>query len=453
MPCADAPPTNRDRARVESQGKEGSGRRRRSSPDSRAFAEDVPEGSPPAAQPKIWRERLNSATSQVGFALNPADQAEGSAARVRTPRHELLLYSDPEPLFEALERAIAAASRRVWLETYIYRDDVLGTRFAEYLVAAARRGLDVRLLYDPQGSRGARSAFFEHLRRAGVAVRAYRPWRLARRRWTYWPRDHGRIIIVDERAHTGGINWGKEWASSAKGGDDWHDVSLGVQGPAVDDFAAAFSLRWEEASSQTRVADHAGRDDADVQLIADSPASTSMILQRFCAAVQQARRRVWLENSYCVPPRVLLSDLSSAVQRGVDVRILVPGSSDLPSVQAVTRGEFPAWKQSGFDVYEYQPRIMHSKFALVDDAWATVGTFNAMSPGVWWANETNVIVRDGAFVAELARIFEADVMHSRRVDETTMVGASWPAQLRDRALAAAYRATERLSIEARNLLP
>jgi cardiolipin synthase len=137
----------------------------------------------------------------------------------------------------------------------------------------------------------------------------------------------------------------------------------------------------------------------------------------------------------------------------VDVRILVPGSSDLPSIQAVTRGEFRAWKQSGFDVYEYQPRIMHSKFALVDAGWATVGTFNAMSPGVWWANETNVIVRDPAFVAALARIFEIDITHSRRVDETSMAGASWPAQLRDRALAAAYRATERLVLEVRAALP
>jgi cardiolipin synthase A/B len=386
-------------------------------------------------------------------ASKPVDEAEGGGVRVRTAAHELILYSDPEPFFESLERAIAAASRRVWLETYIYRDDALGASFAECLVAAARRGLDVRLLYDPQGSRGARSAFFARLRATGVAVRAYRPWRLARRRWTYWPRDHGRIVVVDDRAHTGGINWGKEWSSRAKGGEDWHDVSLGVQGPAVDDFAAAFSLRWEEASSQSRVADHVGRDDADVQLIADSPASTSIILHHFCAAVQQAQHRVWLENSYCIPPRVLLSELSAAVRRGVDVRIVVPGQSDLEAIQAVTRGEFRAWKQSGLDVYEYQPRIMHSKFALVDDAWATVGTFNAMSPGVWWANETNVIVRDLALVAELAQVFQTDVAHSRRVDATTMAAAPWPGRLRDRTWAAAYRATERLVLGVRALWP
>jgi cardiolipin synthase len=380
---------------------------------------------------------------------DPAEKDRGGATRIRTARHELTLYSDPDPLFESLERSIAEASRRVWLETYIYRDDALGAPFGECLATAARRGLDVRLLYDPQGSRGANPGFFARLSVAGVAVRPYRPWRLARRRWTYWPRDHGRIVIVDDHAHTGGVNWGKEWLSRAKGGDDWHDVSLRVQGPAVDDFAVAFSLRWEEASSGVRVADHVGCDGADVQLIADSPASTSIILWHFCAAIRRARRRVWLENSYCVPPRVLLSELSSAVQRGVDVRIVVPRESDLPAVAAVTRGEFRAWRERGFGVYEYQPRIMHSKFALVDDAWATVGTFNAMSPGIWWANETNVIVRDPAFVAEVARVFELDVAQSRPVDAATMAALPWPARLRDRMLAAAYRATERLVIGAR----
>lgn len=372
----------------------------------------------------------------------------GAPVDVRTARHELILYPDPGPLFEAFERLIAVAARRVWLETYIYRDDALGRPFAELLVGAAQRGLDVRLLYDPQGSRGVRRSFYEGLASRGVSVRAYRPWRLAAKRWTYWPRDHGRILIVDDAAHTGGINWGMEWLPRARGGQEWHDVSLGVRGPVVSDFASVFSSRWAEASERDGIADHAGEDEADVQFVADSPAHSSVILHCLCAAIRRARRRVWLENSYCMPPKVLLSVLREAAQRGVDVQILVPGLSDLPLIQAATRGEYLAWIRSGLRTCEYQPRVMHSKFAVVDEDWATVGTFNAISPGVWWANETNVIVRDREFIAQLARVFEHDSTQSEPVTRAWLARRPCLRRLWERFVAISYRSLESLVVGA-----
>lgn len=368
----------------------------------------------------------------------------GEPVIVRTRQHELTLYPDPGPLFEAFERLIVTASRRVWLETYIYRDDQLGRPFADLLASAAQRGLDVRLLYDPQGSRETRRSFFPGLAARGVLVRAYRPWRLASKRWTYWPRDHGRILIIDDVAHTGGINWGMEWLPRAQGGEEWHDVSLGVSGPAVRDFAFVFSSRWAEASERNDIADYAGSDDADVQFVADSPAHGNIILQRLCAAVDRARWRVWLENSYCVPPKVLLSALSSAAQRGVDVHVLVPGQSDLPIIQAATRGEYLTWVRGGLRVCEYQSRVMHSKFAVIDDDWATVGTFNAMSPGVWWANETNVIVREPAFIRQLARVFERDSAQSVPVTPEWLARRPRSVRLWERVVASAYRLLEAL---------
>jgi cardiolipin synthase A/B len=366
---------------------------------------------------------------------------------VRTANHELILYPDPGPFFASLEQSIGKASERVWLETYIYRDDALGAPFAEHLVAAARRGLDVRLLYDPQGSRGARPQFFEQLAAAGVSVRAYRPWQPKRRRWSYWPRDHSRIVVVDRTAHTGGVNWGVEWLPRAQGGGDWHDVSVAVRGPCVADFATVFQRRWAEATNTDGIVDFAGADSADVQLIADSPAERNIMLTHLCQAIDGAVRRVWVQNSYCVPPKLLLSALSQAARRGVDVKVIVPGQSDLPSIQAVARGEYLEWLRAGLRVNEYLPRVMHSKFALIDDVWATIGTFNAMSPGVWWANETNVIVRDRQFVAELAQIFETDL------GQSAVVGPSWVARrplrarLWDKLVARTYRAVEWLIVQ------
>jgi cardiolipin synthase A/B len=379
--------------------------------------------------------------------------ADGMPVSVRTAQHELTLYPEPGPMFAAFERLISVATQRVWLETYIYRDDILGAPFAELLVAAARRGLDVRLLHDPQGSRDARSGFFENLAARGVSVRAYRPWRLVSKRWTYWPRDHGRMLVIDDRAHTGGINWGREWLPRSQGGEEWHDVSVGVRGPAVNDFATLFLRRWAESSARDSVADYLGSDQADVQLVADSPAARCVLLEHFCAAIRRARGRVWMENSYCVPPQALLVALSDAAQRGVDVQLIIPGHSDLTSIQTVMRGEYVRWLRSGLGVLEYRPRVMHSKFALIDEIWATVGTFNAMSPGVWLVNETNVIVRDTNFVTELARVFTSDLAQSRRVTSASCASRPLGTRLWESCVARAYRAVEWLLLGLRRRPP
>ena len=151
-----------------------------------------------------------------------------------------------------------------------------------------------------------------------------------------------------------------------------------------------------------------------------------------------------MENSYCVPPKALLVALSEAARRGVDVQLITPGQSDLPIVQAATRGEYRRWLRSGLCVFEYQPRVMHSKFALIDESWATVGTFNAMSPGVWWANETNVIVRDASFVSELARVFTVDLAQSQRVTPATCAARPLGTRIWEGCVARAYRAVELL---------
>jgi cardiolipin synthase len=380
--------------------------------------------------------------SHAGHAVS-ASPAAVHPIRVRTSHHELILYADSAPFFEALEELVRSARDRVWIETYIYRDDELGRPFGDLLLSAVARGLDVRLLYDPQGSRGASRGFFDVLRAGGVSVRAYRPWRLGPRRWKYFPRDHGRIIIVDDTAHTGGINFGVEWLSRARGGGDWHDVAAGVRGPRVSAFEAVFARRWAEADAFDDVVDYASGDDhSDVEFIADTPNHEPIILGKLCSRIQQATTRVWIEIAYCVPPRVLLEALEAAAKRGVDVQLLMPALTDLPSIQTVTRGEYPDLLRRGLRIFEYQPKVMHSKFVLVDDDWGTVGSFNAISPGVWWANETNIVVHDGPFIAELARVFENDVAQSQPITGTWTARRAWPSRAWELCLARAYRAAE-----------
>jgi cardiolipin synthase A/B len=336
--------------------------------------------------------------------------------QIATTRHRLTLYGETEPFWADVELALESARHCVWLSTFIFHSDALGRQFGDQMVRAAARGLDVRLLYDSRGSSEADPQFFEQLAARGVRVKCYRPWRLARF-WRYFPRDHGRLLVIDEVAFTGGVNWREDWWPAARGGGDWHDVSASVQGPCVADFRVAFERRWHEADTLEKVADHVTPGlDPDVALIADSPSSLPVIFHRLCERVGRAERRIWIENSYCVPPQPLLDALRAAAARGVDVKLLQPAQTDLPIVQTITRGDYRAWIEGGLRVYEYEPRVLHAKFAVIDDDWSTVGSFNAISPGLWWANETNLVVLDSAFAHALAQVFELDLAQSATID-------------------------------------
>jgi cardiolipin synthase len=361
-------------------------------------------------------------------------------------QQRLRIFAETAAFWSEVEAGIEGATRVVWLSTFIYEDDRLGRDFGERLVRAAARGVDVRLLYDSRGSSDAEPAFFEQLAARGVRVKCYRPWRPARF-WRYFPRDHGRLLVIDGSAYTGGINWRDDWLPAERGGGGWHDVAVGVVGACVDDFRSAYELRWKEADSLGHTADHVTEPaDAPVALLADSPHSFPVIFERMCARIAGARQRIWIENSYCVPPRQLLEALRAAAARGVSVKLLQPAHTDLPIVQTITRGEYRAWLKRGLLVYEYQPNVLHAKLALIDDDWGTVGSFNAISPGLWWANETNLVVRSADFVRALSSVFEHDLQQALQVDDAwlrrqPLLCRAW------RAFAASvYRVLERLDV-------
>lgn len=365
---------------------------------------------------------------------------------VETARHRLVLYGETTPFWQDVEAALEAARGCVWVSTFIYEDDRLGRDFGERLARAAARGVDVRLLYDAVGSSAASSKFFESLAARGVRVKSYRPWRLTRF-WRYFPRDHGRLLLIDEMALTGGVNWRNDWWPAARGGGDWHDVSVAAWGPCVADFRVAYEQRWREADSLHEVSDHLTSElEPDVELIADSPRSLPVIFERLCERIGRAERRIWMENSYCVPPRRLLRALSAAVARGVEVKLLQPAKTDLPIVQTLTRGDYPRWLEGGLKVYEYEPRVLHTKFAVIDDDWATVGTFNAISPGLWWANETNLVVRDCNFAAACAQVFELDLAQSTAIDVAWLSRQPLWVRLWRAFAIFVYRGLERLDI-------
>ncbi|MGK3997934.1 phospholipase D-like domain-containing protein [Sorangium sp. So ce1024] len=354
-------------------------------------------------------------------AAGAGDDAPKAAGPVRTAEHALTLLPGMEAVLGSIFRDVDRAERCVDIETYIYRDDRLGRSFADVMGRAAARGVRARLLYDPLGSHETDAPFFDDLRRRGVEVRAYRPIAVALGRGGLLPRDHSRVIVIDDVAYTGGAAWGDEWLPERRGGEGWHDVCLRVEGPCVGDFAYLFEQRWREADGDGdgdggRLRDYAtGRKYPDLELVADTPDDNARVYARYREAIRRARERVWIENAYFFPPSGMLEDLVDAARRGVDVQVILPGATDLPIIQRAARAEHAAWLDRGFKLFEYQRDTMHSKFALVDGDWCTIGTFNANPSSLTAVNEVNLFVFDPAFVARVADLFARDRAGSRPV--------------------------------------
>jgi cardiolipin synthase len=303
----------------------------------------------------------------------------------------------------------------------------------------------VRLLYDPLGSRATRPEYFASLRRSDVQVRAYKPWRLALHGGAPWPRDHARVICIDDIGYTGGVAFGDEWLPRREGGPGWHDVSCRLRGPVVSQFAEVFRRRWREAELAMPARDLCFDEYPDLTFSADAPADKHGIYRVYRRRVQRAQRRIWIENAYFLPPRRLLGDLRQAARRGVDVQVIVPARSDVRFFEYAARGEYGRWLRHGLSLFEYLPGVAHAKFAVIDDDWSTIGSFNLNPSSLVSTNESNLFVRDPRFVAKLAAVFESDRAQSQQVTRGDLDNFPLSRRLLDRSLAHAARALEALT--------
>lgn len=337
---------------------------------------------------------------------------------IDTGRHGLVLLGGMEPTLRSLETAFARAARRLYIETYILSHDRMGQWLVEQLLAAMRRGVDVRLLYDPLGSQETDPQFFERLRREGLTMRAYRGPSVVLSTAAPFPRDHGRVFLVDDQAWTGGMAFRDWWLPVDRGGDGWHDVAVQVAwGPVVEDFARVFETRWREALGEGTPGDVETHDAySDLELVADCPNHQAKVYEHHRRRIRHARRRVWMEHAYFFPPPAMLQDLVDAARRGVDVRVMMPEKSDLPSVSDAARHEYETWIHHGIRIFSYTRCMNHAKVALVDDDWCSIGTFNANPTSMALANEVNLFIYDRRFVDAVAAHMEHDMTHCFEVD-------------------------------------
>jgi cardiolipin synthase len=342
----------------------------------------------------------------------PLDRALDRACGARPiPGNRVHHLTDVEGL-EAIRCLIREAARVVHFENYIIRDDGTGREFASLLSEAAGRGVNVRVLYDAFGCRGTPAAYWERLRRAGaevrrLPVRLLRPLRSLRR-------DHRKYVGADgQRALVGGLCIGDEWAGVPERRRlPWRDTAVEVCGPAARALDFTFERLWARLGPPVPEAGRAVRSEpcgsAAVRVVEGVPERMRIYRVAELLAASVANR-LWITDAYLVAPAPLFAALVAAARDGVDVRVLVPGRSDVPAVRAFTRVGYRELLAAGVRIWEWRGPMLHAKTVIADDRWVKVGSSNLNVPSLVANYELDVLLDDGALAGEAAAQFRHDL--------------------------------------------
>lgn len=382
----------------------------------------------------------------------PAPTAAATpSAMTRWDREELVI--DGDAYFQRLIADIAAAQRSVDLESYIVTNDAVMAAVAEALVAAAGRGVRVRLLVDAAGGGRWLAAVGAALVTARVEVRAFAPlpwlmfpavpcgWGELRR---FMPlllrmnrRNHRKTCVVDScSGWVGSFNLTAVHSRAASGAKAWRDTAVRVEGPGLAALEGAFALAWLRAwplrdgrlrpPPRTVACPLLPR--SPLLRLNDRRGERRRLLRELHARIGMARRRVWISNAYLVPRLRLVRVLQRAVRRGADVRILVPEVSDIPFMPWLTATCYQALSEAGVRVYHYQPAMLHAKTALIDD-WAMVGSSNLNSRSLFHDLEADAVLSHASSRTQLERQFRADLARSQQIRHADWAHLPWLVRL------------------------
>jgi cardiolipin synthase len=359
--------------------------------------------------------------------------------RVTVAGHELTVYVESPPLFESILQDVQAAKKRVWVEVYIFFNDPACKRISEALQAKARDGLDVRVLYDALGSNATPSAFFQEMIAAGVKVHAFHSLLEGLRRFRPFTilnrRNHRKLIVIDDRiGYFGGMNLvenaedvGQQKAEGRPTSSGWRDVHVRVVGPQQCELAESYERSWARAHGEkvprrprsyrrALQAVTAGGSEESIRFFDSGPGTRYSRAGRvFARLIRRARFQITLSMAYFIPVGLSLRALLGARRRGVRVRVIVPGKSDVKLVQRATNYLYEKLLRRGFRIYERRQRMLHSKAMVVDDLYTVVGSCNLDPRSLYINLEFLSVIRSQAFARVIGRICRFETRQSDRV--------------------------------------
>lgn len=340
-----------------------------------------------------------------------------------TQCNETMILTNAQDTYEAMKQAIEQAQDHIHVEYYIIRSDRIGYEFQKLLIAKAKQGVKVRLIYDGVGSYDLERAFLKEMVEAGVEIRSFLPPFIAffDKRVNY--RNHRKIVVVDGKiGFVGGINIGDEYLGSDPRLGFWRDTHMRMQGDAVYYMQATFWNDWAFVSG-TPLTDperyfprHNCPGEEQVQIISSGPDTYwDGILEMFFAAITSASERIYITSPYFIPDSSIGIALKTAAVSGVDVRILFPGIPDSRLVNWASLSYVEELMQAGVKFYQYQTGFIHAKIMIIDRIFATLGTANMDMRSFFSNFELNAVMFDKKTIDRLEADFITDLHNSKQM--------------------------------------
>lgn len=357
--------------------------------------------------------------------------------------NQIQLLRNGTEYFPALEAAIEHARYEVYLQTYIYEPDNIGIRIGEALKRAAQRGVTVNILLDGFGCRNLPANFVKALEAAGVKIMFYRPkispWTFKKSRLR---RMHRKVAVIDGKiGFVGGINIIDDY--NVPGNIPPRiDYAVRVEGKLIPVILKSASKLWRRISFTHLQADSLksplGKPPSPIGLSADLilPSTTHTVKAAFVLrdnvlnrrsienayliAIAQAQAEIIIANAYFIPGKSFRTALMAAAKRGVKVKLLLQGRMEY-FLMFATHAYYASFLESGIEIYEYRKGFMHSKVAVIDNEWATVGSSNIDPFSLLLAREANIIVKDRHFASEL----RADIMRDIKESAYHVLPKEW----------------------------
>ena len=344
---------------------------------------------------------------------------------------------DGESFYASELAAIAAAQRSVHVEAFIFHPSTVGDRFVIALAERARRGVEVRVMVDAIGSFPTPDRYFDPIRAAGGRVAWYQPirWYTLKR---FNNRTHREILIVDGRVgYIGGAGIASHWDRPPDGARPWRDTMIRVTGSVVAGLQGAFLDNWLESTGNILADPHlypprSGEELRHALVVSSvpSPARGSRARVLFQLLLASAAKSIDANTPYFLPDRSAREELVRAAQRGVRVRIIVPGdANNHPIARRAGRMYYGELIRAGVEIHEYQPGMIHAKIMVVDETWSVVGSTNFDSRSFEINDEVNLAVNDRRLAARLLDDFSADLAQSVPVTYSAWCARSWRERL------------------------
>lgn len=338
-----------------------------------------------------------------------------------THNNEIEIFTEGTEKFKALERDLRSARHNIFLQYYIFSDDKVGRRIAAILKEKASEKVNVKVIYDHVGSFSSRNRFFKELRETGVDARPFFrvtfPTLASRINW----RNHRKIVVIDNAVgYIGGMNIADRYVTGVDGKDPWRDTHFRVRGDIVSQLIYSFAVDWNFMgqpllNTGPALTPHSPNN-LGIQFVASGPTNNWDNLSLcFLRAISSAHKSIFIQTPYFLPTEALLKALQSAALSKVDVRVMIPRSSDSRLLQLASFSYVTECLKAGIKVYLYEEGMLHAKTMIIDDDFVTAGSTNFDFRSLENNFECNLLVYDSDFNRRMRDIFFSDLKHCSKL--------------------------------------